>query len=328
MEYLQTIHGLTPFDELYPYFKQGVGVAETRRKVGEEQFFKIYNDGNHYVGKLVQNGRQNHSAGTKSKTMLDNIFDTFYLLAMQNNLRKRELFDYLKNAIIDNYCDFDGIDKYIEESIERKIHNLHKRLKTFRRKARLNKWTHFVTITYDDKKCDESEFKSKLRRCLANLHTRRGWKYMGVFELAPDTKRLHFHALMFVPQGEMIGTVEEKHDWSTAQHKMQTTHSNTFFADTFGRNDFASLNDMEVKKGNAIDYITKYIAKSGEKILYSRGIPSEVIVKLHYSDIATCLFDFVQKFVLFDDVIDYERDILKKRYTYKQATIFDYGIAI
>lgn len=193
--------------------------------------------------------------------------------------------------------------------------------KRFRRKAYLNKWNYFVTITYDDKKHDEESFRKKLRRCLSNLHTRRGWKYMGVFEHAPETRRLHFHALMYIPDGEMIGNVAELRDYSTAQGQMQITHSNTFFADSFGRNDFEQLNEQELRHGGTINYLLKYISKTGERIVYSRGIPTAICMKVKDKDIATSMEDYVTKYLLFDDVIKYERDIA--RYKTKQMTFID-----
>jgi hypothetical protein len=49
--------------------------------------------------------------------------------------------------------------------------------------------------------------------------------------------------------------------------------------------------------------------KSGEKIVYSRGIPSEICMELPDSDIVGTFLDFVIKYALFDDVIDWERDV-------------------
>ena len=325
MQALTPINELSSFDDLFPFFakrKEYYNIDRKENKENEEQFFKVYHDGGHYVASVLQMNAPN-KAVKHEKTDLDAFVDGVYLIALKSDIKRRDLATFLKDAIIDEYGEIANLDEYVQNFLDRKVANLHKRLKLFRRKARLNKWTHFVTITYDNAKHDAQSFRQKLRKTLANFHTRRGWKYMGVFELAPETKRLHFHALMYIPQGEMVGTVEERKDYSTAQHKMQTTHENTFFADAFGRNDFAELSEFEIKNGNAIDYITKYLAKTNEKILYSRGIPSEIIMKLHYSDIATTMFDFVMKFVLFDDVVDYERDVLRKKYTYKQQTLFD-----
>lgn len=296
------INCLTPFDELYPYFKDGFNKVEG---CGTEQYFKVYNDGGHFVGSLISHS--DNSNQRQPKTEFQKIFDMYFLLGMQNNLRKAKLHNFIKTCIIDDYGDiFEDLDKRLKILIERKFANIFSRLKLFKRKAHLNKWNYFVTITFDDKKHDEKSFRAKLKKSLANFHCRRNWKYMGVFEYSPENHRLHFHALMSIPQKEMVGTIEERQDYSTAQHKMQTFHINTFFEKMFGRNDFSKITDCDVKFGNAIDYIVKYIAKSGEKILYSRGIPSEILVKLNYKDIATLMFQFVQKFVIYDDVLTFE----------------------
>ena len=145
---------------------------------------------------------------------------------------------------------------------------------------------------------------------------------MGVFEYAPETGRLHFHGLLYVPSGQMIGKITEIKDYSTAQGKMQITHINSFFAEGFGRNDFEELNSMELKKGNTLNYLLKYIGKTGERIVYSRGIPTEICKTLSEREIVGEMKDFVAKFVLFDDTIDWERDIM--HYThYKQITVID-----
>ncbi len=217
--------------------------------------------------------------------------------------------------------DYENLDKCIADKIERKQHNLYVRKKRFRRKANLNRWNYFVTFTYDDGKHDADSFRAKLRKCLSNLHTRRGWRYMGVFERAPETGRLHFHGLLYVPLGEMIGTITEKTDYSTAQGKMQMTHENDFFQKAFGRNDFEELNEMELKHGQTLNYLLKYIGKTGERIVYSRGIPTEIYRKLNDDEIVTEMQDFGTKYILFDNVISWERDIM--HFKYKQVSMID-----
>ena len=64
-----------------------------------------------------------------------------------------------------------------------------------------------------------------------------------------------------------------------------------------------------MKRGGTLKYLIKYIAKTGEKIVYGRGIPAEICIELADSDIAGTFMDFVTKYVLFDDVIDWERDV-------------------
>ena len=91
---------------------------------------------------------------------------------------------------------------------------------------------------------------------------------------------------------------------------MQITHENSFFAEKFGRNDFASISPAEMKHGNTLSYLLKYIGKTGERITYSRGIPTEIYREIDQNDIAAEMQDFVLKYVLFDDVIDWESDIM------------------
>ena len=58
----------------------------------------------------------------------------------------------------------------------------------------------------------------------------------------------------------------------------------------------------------------KYIGKTGERITYSRGLATEIIKTISSDDIvAEMLCDFVAKYVLFDDVIDYDTDIAHTR---------------
>ena len=146
---------------------------------------------------------------------------------------------------------------------------------------------------------------------------------MGVFEAAPDTGRLHFHGILYIRHGEMVGRIKELKDYSTAQGKVQITHSNSFFAESFGRNDFEELNAMELMRGNTLNYLLKYIGKTGERIVYSRGIATAIYRNVNDIDVVAKMQDFGEKFVLFDDVIDWERDIMRHT-EYKQLNVLLY----
>lgn len=265
--------------------------------------------------------------GRTPRSAFDILFDSLFTQAYDKGLHDRKvqkpMSDYIKSGLLQLFSESEISKENITERIKRKINNLHHRKKRFRRKAYLNEWNYFVTFTYDDKKHNEETFKKKIRRCLSNLHTRRNWRYMGVFERAPETGRLHFHGLVYVPVGEMLGVLEEKTDYSTAQGQMQTRRENSFFAENYGRNDFEEISKMELEYGKNVDYILKYIGKTNERIVYSRGIPTEICLKLTASDIVTELQnDFVQKYILFDDVVNWERDIARFRFNY-QMTIID-----
>ena len=270
----------------------------------ETPYYKIYNDGGHYIATRCVRSQIKPVPHKYKREDIDILFDSLYIAAMQDGLKGDEMTAYIKAGILLLFPDYPDLDKYIADKIERKQHNLYARKKRFRRKANLNRWNYFVTFTYDDSKQDEDTFRAKLRKCLSNLHTRRGWRYMGVFERAPETGRLHFHGLLYIPQG-----------------KMQTTHENDFFQKTFGRNDFEELNEMELKHGQTLNYLLKYIGKTGERIVYSRGIPTEIYRKLNDDEIVTEMDDFGTKYILFDDVISWERDIM--HFKYKQLSMID-----
>ena len=68
----------------------------------------------------------------------------------------------------------------------------------------------------------------------------------------------------------MIGELVEKRDFDTRHKKMQTTVQNTYFNERFGRSDFKEINEHVLDE--AINYMIKYIEKSGERLVYARGI--------------------------------------------------------
>lgn len=312
----------------------------------DKLIYKIYNDGGHYIATIATRpspqflrmtrklNRGGYRKGYKDITVrserkdIDILFDSLYNKACADGLKdgkiNKPMSDFIREGILKLFPQYPKLDEFIADKIKRKVNNLHHRKKRFRRKASMNRWSYFVTFTYDDKKQTEESFKKRLRKCLANLHSRRHWRYMGVFERAPETGRLHFHGLLYVPEGEFIGTITEKTDYSTTDGKMQTRHENDFFEEAFGRNDFDEVTDMEMKNGLRQEYILKYIEKTGERIVYSRGIPSELYKRLTTDEIITPLKnDFAEKFILFDNVIDWERDIMRYRYN-KQMTTFDW----
>ncbi len=112
---------------------------------------------------------------------------------------------------------------------------------------------------------------------------------MGVFERASKTGRLYFHALLYVPDGEMIGQITERNEYDTEKGKMQITHPNSFFENNFGRSDFTEISEVELTHGNAVDYLLKYISKTGERIVYSRGTATEICLRLKAEEILTTM---------------------------------------
>lgn len=271
----------------------------------EKSILKVYNDGSHYFSAVAFPKAIDRLQKERVKTEIDLLFDSAYIKSLVENISDKQRAEYIKVQIQDEYSEADDIDEFIQESLERQANNLWSRKKRFRNKANINKFNYFATITYEDSKHSADSFRSKLKKCLQNLAVRRGWKYMGVFELGKENGRIHFHALMYVPEGQMIGEIIERKKYNVKTHKLDIYQQNTFFADRFGeRCDFQQLNDFELKYGNSIDYILKYMEKSGERVVYARGVPTYIFLPVNKDDIACTVSRFVMKFILFDDVLD------------------------
>ncbi|GHV02083.1 hypothetical protein FACS1894211_12910 [Clostridia bacterium] len=243
----------------------------------------------------------------------DGVFDWYFLDSVKRGLTGNKQALYIKEGLIDNFGDFEGIDDYVTDSVKRKLGSFHGRCRRFRRKTFLHGWTHFVTVTFDDKRDTPDSFRSRLKKCFSNLHTRNGWKYMGVFETGKRNNRLHFHALVNIPDGGMIGTVRKVKRFSFEKRRMVECWENSHFKTEFGVNDFSPIDGIDISWKNVanktVNYILKYMVKNEEKIFYSRAVPdcryddidfqNDIAAPIRYK-----LSEFVTQYVLFDDVID------------------------
>ena len=274
----------------------------------KDKLYRIYSDGSHYIARAATHAKAPKRT-KRDKTEIDDIFAFLYADGLKCDMTDKELRKFILTNLEDCFPAFPDLEKYVNENIDRMNRNAWQREKRFRRKAYLNRWNYFVTFTYNGKKHTEETFRKKLRKCLSNLHTRRGWNFMGVWERGEETDRLHFHCILYVPAGEMVGKITQKKEYSKRLGKVKETFSNDFFERKFGRNDFEEL-IMEMKNGSAVAYILKYLRKTGERIVYSRGIPTEISKVLpDHVFAAEIEDDYVVKYVIFDNVIKWERDI-------------------
>ena len=140
---------------------------------------------------------------TAIKPSRKEIFETLYKQYIFADKRKR------KRAIIQGllpHCkNYDDAKLFTELNLRRKRNNLIARRIRMTRKANLQDFTHFVTLTYSNELHTEESFKKGLGDCLKNLSKRRGWKCMGVWERSPEKQRLHFHGIFYIPEGTMRG---------------------------------------------------------------------------------------------------------------------------
>ena len=289
---------------------------------------KVYNDGSHFLCTPIKNKTFSSKKKLRIDPRINQEFDNIYKDIISKGIKGKAVKEILKTEIVskhkDNFVDYTFLESYVDNRLKLKKNNLYNRLKRLKRKATMNDWNYFATFTYDNKKMDSETFRESLKKTLANFSTRRKWRYLGVFELSPKTDRLHFHCLLYVPDNQMPGTLREQRDFSLREHKMQSIYVNTFFLKKFGRNDFKPLNKQELQQSNVINYLTKYLSKQDEKILYSRHTPGEISLYIDKRDIVTEFYDFCLKYVLFDDVINDKLEYQKYLWKTKQLSIDDF----
>ena len=250
----------------------------------------------------ILENKQNETIEKKPKTERQmtrkEIFEEVYkeTQGLRKNQRRTVIFDKMRQ-----YFDTDEkTNNFVNINLERKQRNLISRRIRMTRKANLQEFNYFVTFTYDGAKHTEDSFKKKLKKTLAHLTARKGWKYMGVWERSPKKQRLHFHGIFYIPDGTIPGILCTRKDYNFNKKQMVETFSSSYFEERFGRNDFDVIDDNTVK-GFALSYIMKYIEKSGEKIVYSKGLPQFFISDIMDEDIA-CFFGVEdKKLLLFDD---------------------------
>ena len=90
-------------------------------------------------------------------------------------------------------------------------------------------------------------------------------------------------------------------DYNIKTGKRKTIIQNTFFAEKFGRNEFDDISFADIVYGKAIAYLMKYIEKSGEKIVYSKGLPQFFISDIMDDDVVCPYGQEDKKLLLFDN---------------------------
>ena len=226
------------------------------------------------------------------------LFEELYKqsIGMKGGARREFLLNKMKDC-------FEGVElaeKYVDVKLERKLRNRIVRRTRMARKAYLAKMNYFCTFTYDDRLHTEQTFKRKLTQRLASFAKRKGWKYIGVWERAPATNRLHFHGLFNIPKGTLPGALLGYRDYNTKEKRMQDSFQSLYFNENFGRSDLKEIRSV-ASIGQALSYMMKYIEKSGERIVYSKNLPQYFISDIMGEDVVCKIGLEDRKLLLFDD---------------------------
>jgi hypothetical protein len=232
------------------------------------------------------------------RTTRKELFEEWYLECI--DLSRREKRRILIEKMRPYFDSDEKAEKYVEMHLVRKQRNLICRRTRLSRKANLQEFNYFCTFTYDGKLHTEDSFRYKLKHTLSNFSKRKGWKYIGVWERSPEKKRLHFHGIFYIPEGTMPGKFIEVEGYNFNMHRRQVTNQSIYFNERFGRSDFEPLDDPR-RMGDAMAYLMKYIEKSGEKIVYSKGLPQYFISDILDDDVVCHIGMEEQKLLLFDD---------------------------
>ncbi len=263
---------------------------------------KVYYDGSHFIAIPPDNFpryKKRRKPKPKKEEKLDTPkekFETAY--AESQSLPRRERKKYIKEQMKEVFSTEEETTAYVNSNIERKKNNAIKRRIRLWRKVNLQQWNYFVTFTYSDEMHTEETFKKKLQNTLKHLVARKDWKYIGVWERSPEKQRLHFHGIFYIPQ--MIGELVEVKDYSTKQHKVQTTLQNTHFQKHFGRNDFEEIGTKS-DITQSVRYLLKYIEKSNERLVYGGKLPTYIVSDILDEDIICPYGVDDRKAILFDN---------------------------
>ena len=259
---------------------------------------KVYFDGSHYIA--IPHTEQPWKRRKKDMRKDQNEEKAKKILESKINKVKSEKIRETVEEIDKEINNIKKSKEIVKKVLDKEKRNQIVRLTRLYRKVNLQQWTHFCTFTYDSEKLNEEEFKKKLLNCLRHLSSRKGWKYIGVWERSPVNNRLHFHGIFLIPK--MIGEIIETKDYSTKTHKIQITYQNTFFLDRFGRNDFKEIEHSSLVY-QAISYILKYIRKTSEKFIYSKHLQTYFISDILENDIVCTIGQEDRKLLLFDDFL-------------------------
>lgn len=259
----------------------------------------------HFVGTIPGSG-VSVPRGIRGTDYKKEIFRRYYEEACDLEISEKDLLEYIGVRImneedITNWFDDEELAFYYK----REKLNLHRRVQRFRQKVYWLNPNYYVTFTYSDAKETRESFEKRLKTTLSNFATRHGWKGAVVPEDGKTKGRLHFHCFLHIPEGAMIGELFLNAKYNTKKRRRDFFTDNTYFNARFGQSDWHPITREDLYSGGLESYLTKYLMKSGNKIFYSRGIPTEIFMVIDTETDVLCTFrENAWKVLLFDSVMD------------------------
>lgn len=230
------------------------------------------------------------------------------------NRRKKEESQAKQRAFIlakmqEKYPEVKNLEEIVEGKFNPQVTAYFKRLKRLSEKLFLNRFNYFVTLTYDDELFrSETLFVQSITMTLAHFANRRGWRYCYCFERGDKNRRLHIHGFFYIPQGEMPGEIVEKTTYSEKHKKLQRLNVSTWFEKHYGINEFSPLDRDILRLGSVIQYCSDYCFKSGDKVHYSRHLPSDIEKEIDKIEVLHSYIQHVERFVLDEETLQFLKE--------------------
>lgn len=280
---------------------------------------KVIHDGSHFVASIPLTWSK--GGGGYSPRKADSIlFDEYYQKAQIEGISEQRIASYVEEEIRRDR----DIEEWIspercQELLKNKRRAVHRRYKRYEGKLMLTAFNWYVTFTYDDEKSTPELFERKLKKCFSNFKSRKNWRVVGVPEDGEENGRRHWHCFIYIPEGSMVGKLFLNKAFSTKRKKYETWTDNEYFNKRFGNSVWKAITKEDLRHGGELrNYLLKYLKKSGNKMFYSRDLPSELRVDVDTdTDVAVTYFNFGYKSVLFDNVIVKDADQKDKPEKYK-----------
>ena len=227
---------------------------------------KIYNDGSHWIAipHTERSYRKQRRKKPEKSEELQQFEQRFEKVKGKRKSRKAKLLQEFTPM----FKNEGEAVQFVEQHFERLSRNRWERYKRMIRRGYTNRWNFFCTYTFDSEKHTEESFRQSLMNTLYHLSSRRDWRYIGAWERGELGERLHFHALTYIPEGEMPGELEEHEDYSTNAALDCTDGKRAYrtvsLTNGSGEAIFSAVNNA-YEVADSIKYMLKYISKNDEK---------------------------------------------------------------
>lgn len=234
---------------------------------------KVYGNGTSFIGTLPGVPPRFVSRQRKQNKIRE-LLEKYYNEAHSLQISKKDIKEYLFNRMLNEENQL-MTPSELEEFVKYEANKIHHRVKRYRRKFAFFHPNYFVTFTYSNDKITPELFERKLKRALSNFAFRNNWRYIGAKEKGDENGRVHFHFLIDIPEGEMVGELFEDYHWNEKTHKREKFINNTYFNKRFGFAEFDKIESDTHINGSLQNYLIKYIIKQNVRLIYSRHLPTE-----------------------------------------------------